>query len=190
MGRKRKRRRQSHGSAWLGKQTDCWYYTMPGTRKRVCVIIFTQLQQWAKALAVANFNVLDLLRDTSMLHTTGARGGLPAAKSGSWTRVIGFSGRPVRGGVRWGGRQQNLLLKSLSLEPAVNARGRRINLADDDLLRLSLDTRETPFSNQPRVESHFRFHDKRDTVFRLVNTGTAAEGQDVYGLFTQSWQQS
>lgn len=35
MGRKRKQRRQSHGSAWHWKQTDCWYYTMPGSRKRV-----------------------------------------------------------------------------------------------------------------------------------------------------------
>ncbi len=35
MGRKRKKRRQPHGSAWYWKQTDCWYYTQPGTRKRV-----------------------------------------------------------------------------------------------------------------------------------------------------------
>ena len=35
MGRKAKKRRQSHGSAWLWKQTDCWYYTQPGTKKRV-----------------------------------------------------------------------------------------------------------------------------------------------------------
>src|SRR5689334_17469371 len=34
MGRKRKRR-QSHGSAWHWVQTDCWYCTMPGTKKRV-----------------------------------------------------------------------------------------------------------------------------------------------------------
>jgi hypothetical protein len=35
MGRKRKQRRQSHGSAWHWKQTDAWYFTMPGTKKRV-----------------------------------------------------------------------------------------------------------------------------------------------------------
>ncbi len=35
MGRKRKQRRQPHGSAWHWKQTDCWYYTRPGTKKRV-----------------------------------------------------------------------------------------------------------------------------------------------------------
>lgn len=32
---RRKKRRQSHGSAWHWKQTDCWYYTMPGSKKRV-----------------------------------------------------------------------------------------------------------------------------------------------------------
>ncbi len=35
MARNRKQRRQQHGSAWHWKQTDCWYYTEPGTRKRV-----------------------------------------------------------------------------------------------------------------------------------------------------------
>ena len=34
MGRNRKQRRQQHGSAWHWKQTDCWYYTAPGTKKR------------------------------------------------------------------------------------------------------------------------------------------------------------
>lgn len=37
MGRKAKKRRQSHGSAWHWKQTDCWYYTLPGTKKRVAL---------------------------------------------------------------------------------------------------------------------------------------------------------
>ena len=37
MGRKAKKRRQSHGSAWHWKQTDCWYYTQPGTKKRVAL---------------------------------------------------------------------------------------------------------------------------------------------------------
>ena len=35
VGRRTKNRRQSHGSAWHWKQTDGWYYTLPGTRKRV-----------------------------------------------------------------------------------------------------------------------------------------------------------
>lgn len=30
-----KSRRQSHGAAWHWKQTDAWYYTLPGTRRRV-----------------------------------------------------------------------------------------------------------------------------------------------------------
>ena len=34
MGRNRKQRRQQHGSAWHWKQTDAWYYTIPGTKKR------------------------------------------------------------------------------------------------------------------------------------------------------------
>ena len=29
------KRRQSHGSAWHWKQTDCWYYTLSGTGNRV-----------------------------------------------------------------------------------------------------------------------------------------------------------
>ena len=35
MGRRRKQRRQAHGSAWHWKQTDCWYYTPPGSNRRV-----------------------------------------------------------------------------------------------------------------------------------------------------------
>lgn len=34
MARKRKRR-QSHGSAWYWQQTNCWYCTLPGTKQRV-----------------------------------------------------------------------------------------------------------------------------------------------------------
>ena len=33
--RRKKARRQSHGSAWRWKQTDTWYYTLPGTKKRI-----------------------------------------------------------------------------------------------------------------------------------------------------------
>jgi len=32
---RRRTRRQSHGSAWYWKQTDSWYYTLPGTKKRI-----------------------------------------------------------------------------------------------------------------------------------------------------------
>src|SRR5437660_3987031 len=31
----KKKRRQSHGSAWHWKQTDCWYYTLPGSKRRM-----------------------------------------------------------------------------------------------------------------------------------------------------------
>ena len=32
---KRPKRRQARGSAWHWKQTDCWSYTQPGTKKRM-----------------------------------------------------------------------------------------------------------------------------------------------------------
>jgi integrase len=32
---RRRKRRQSHGSAWYWRQTDCWYCTLPGTKKRL-----------------------------------------------------------------------------------------------------------------------------------------------------------
>jgi hypothetical protein len=35
MARTRKQRRNPHGSAWRWSQTDCWYYTLPGTKKRI-----------------------------------------------------------------------------------------------------------------------------------------------------------
>lgn len=35
MVRARKQRRAAHGSAWYWKQTGCWYYTLPGTKRRV-----------------------------------------------------------------------------------------------------------------------------------------------------------
>ncbi|HEV7222110.1 MAG TPA: hypothetical protein VGN42_05370, partial [Pirellulales bacterium] len=37
MGRRRKERRQAHGSAWHWKQTDCWYYTPTGSKRRVAL---------------------------------------------------------------------------------------------------------------------------------------------------------
>ena len=35
MGENGKRRRQRRGAPWYWKQTNCWYYTTPGTKKRV-----------------------------------------------------------------------------------------------------------------------------------------------------------
>jgi integrase len=37
MARPRKQRRNPHGSAWIWRQTDCWYYTLPGTKKRIAL---------------------------------------------------------------------------------------------------------------------------------------------------------
>lgn len=37
MGRTRKQRRRAHGSAWRWEQTDCWYYTLPGTKNRMAL---------------------------------------------------------------------------------------------------------------------------------------------------------
>jgi hypothetical protein len=34
----RKKRRQSHGSAWHWRQTDTWYFTQPNTRKRIPLV--------------------------------------------------------------------------------------------------------------------------------------------------------
>ena len=31
---RKKTRRQPHGSAWHWKQTDCWYFTPPGSKGR------------------------------------------------------------------------------------------------------------------------------------------------------------
>ena len=38
MARKRIKRRQQHGSAWRWEQTNSWYYTLPGTRKRILLV--------------------------------------------------------------------------------------------------------------------------------------------------------
>ena len=40
MGKISKSRRQRHGQAWHWKQTDCWYYTPPGTKR--CVPLFDE----------------------------------------------------------------------------------------------------------------------------------------------------
>lgn len=34
-GRPKRKRRQNHGSAWHWKQTDAWYYTLPGSKRRI-----------------------------------------------------------------------------------------------------------------------------------------------------------
>ncbi len=79
MARTRKQRRQSHGSAWHWKQTDCWYYTEPGTKKRVPLLdeqgerIRGKANKEAARRALARIKLADELASPS-----------PAA-SGEWT---------------------------------------------------------------------------------------------------------
>ena len=46
MERKAKRCRQSHGSVQHWKQADCWYFTQPGTKKRVA--LFDEHGEWIR----------------------------------------------------------------------------------------------------------------------------------------------
>ena len=68
MGRNRKQRRQSHGSACRWEQTDCWYYTLPGTKKRMALFdeegqrIRGRENQEAAELALARVTVADSWR--------------------------------------------------------------------------------------------------------------------------------
>jgi integrase len=71
VARKRKRR-QSHGSAWHWRQTDCWYCTLPGAKKRLGLFdengqrIRGQENQEAAELALARLKLSgDWPADTS-----------------------------------------------------------------------------------------------------------------------------
>jgi hypothetical protein len=67
LARNRKQRRQQHGSAWHWKQTDAWYYTQPGTKKRVplldekCDRIRGRESKEAARLALARVQLTDEL---------------------------------------------------------------------------------------------------------------------------------
>ena len=67
MARNRKKRRQQHGSAWHWKQTDSWYFTEPGTKKRVPLVdefgerIRGKQSKEAARLALARINLVDEL---------------------------------------------------------------------------------------------------------------------------------
>lgn len=67
MARNRKKRRQQHGSAWHWKQTDSWYYTEPGTKKRIPLFdekgerIRGQDNKEAAGLALARIKLVDEL---------------------------------------------------------------------------------------------------------------------------------
>ena len=79
MARKRKKRRQQHGSAWHWKQTDSWYYTEPGTKKRVplfdekCERIRGKENKEAARVALARIKLVDELSTPAPLA------------SGEWT---------------------------------------------------------------------------------------------------------
>ena len=79
MARNRKQRRQQHGSAWHWKQTDCWYYTEPGTRKRVPLFdeqgerVRGKENKEAARLALARVKLVDELSPQ------------PTTSSGEWT---------------------------------------------------------------------------------------------------------
>ncbi len=74
MARKRKQRRQQHGSAWHWAQTDCWYCTEPGTKKRVA--LFDEDGQWirgkdskeAAQMAMARIKLADELRSVGLAN--------------------------------------------------------------------------------------------------------------------------
>lgn len=71
MARNRKQRRQQHGSAWHWKQTDSWYYTEPGTKKRVPLFdengerIRGKENKEAARVALARVKVADELSPTA-----------------------------------------------------------------------------------------------------------------------------
>ena len=67
MARNRKQRRQQHGSAWHWKQTNSWYFTEPGTKKRVPLFdengerIRSKENKEAARIALARSKVVDEL---------------------------------------------------------------------------------------------------------------------------------
>ncbi len=81
MGRKRKQRRQPHGSAWHWKQTDCWYYTQPGTKKRVPLFD----EKGERIRGKKNREAAELALARELLSREMAATGAPA--SGEWLVV-------------------------------------------------------------------------------------------------------
>ncbi len=74
MARKRKQRRQQHGSAWHWKQTDSWYFTEPGTKKRLALFdedgerIRGKENKEAAKLALARIKLVDELNPPPKAH--------------------------------------------------------------------------------------------------------------------------
>lgn len=75
-------------------------------------------------------------------------------------RLAGFSGTPVRWGIRWGGADQCRFCKDLLLQPVPGGPGLRINVTRADLLRLGLaldreldrHARDPRLPIQPRIQ--------------------------------------
>lgn len=103
MGKKRVKRRQQHGSAWHWKQTDCWYYTEPGTRKRVPLFdekgerVRGKENKEAARMALARAKLADELQPTQRRDEgdwSVARvcdvylGNLKSTASSSWARQV------------------------------------------------------------------------------------------------------
>ena len=99
MGTSGKRQRRPRGSAWHWKQTDCWYYTPPGSKKRVPLVdedgqrIRGKDNRQAAELALARVKVAGRWRPTPE----------PAAE-GEWlvgkvcSEYVGYCERGVRSG--------------------------------------------------------------------------------------------
>ncbi len=74
---RRSSRRQSHGSAWHWKQTDSWYYTLPGTKRRVPLLDETgkrirgKANKTAAELALARIKLSGDWQPTSAVPTGG-----------------------------------------------------------------------------------------------------------------------
>lgn len=79
MTRNGKGRRQQHGSAWHWKQTNCWYYTEPGTKKRIALFD----EQGERIRGQQNKDVARLALARVQLATELAPP--PVVSSGDWT---------------------------------------------------------------------------------------------------------
>ncbi len=80
MGRKRIKRRQSHGSAWHWTQTDCWYATLPGAKKRVP--LFDETGNRIRGKENREAAMLALARHKLNWESQGTEGGL--SYPGDW----------------------------------------------------------------------------------------------------------
>jgi len=80
MGRPRKQRRQPHGSAWHWKQTDCWYYTPPGTKQRAALFD----EQGNRIRGIENRQVAELAFARARIAEDSGTAGETAADAQRW----------------------------------------------------------------------------------------------------------